>query len=39
MPPLAITKQELRRLLSIVTDAIAEVVAAAAGDEPVPLAA
>jgi adenosylmethionine-8-amino-7-oxononanoate aminotransferase len=40
MPPLAITKRELRRLLSIVSDSIAEVVAAAAvGNEPGDLAA
>src|SRR3954467_1207880 len=36
MPPLAITKQELRRLLSIVTDAIAEVCA---DEQPAQLAA
>jgi adenosylmethionine-8-amino-7-oxononanoate aminotransferase len=36
MPPLAITKQELRRLLSIVADAITDVCAAA---EPARLAA
>ena len=36
MPPLAITKQELRRLLSIVTDAVAEV---SADEEPAQLAA
>src|SRR3954447_21429378 len=39
MPPLAITKQELRRLLTIVHDSIAEVVAVKTGDEPVRLAA
>jgi adenosylmethionine-8-amino-7-oxononanoate aminotransferase len=40
MPPLAITKQELRRLLTIVTESIAEVCAAAAGgEEPQRLAA
>jgi adenosylmethionine-8-amino-7-oxononanoate aminotransferase len=33
MPPLAITKQELRRLLTIVSDSIDEVVAAAKPDE------
>jgi adenosylmethionine-8-amino-7-oxononanoate aminotransferase len=36
MPPLAITKQELRRLLAIVTDSIAEVCTA---EEPARLAA
>jgi adenosylmethionine-8-amino-7-oxononanoate aminotransferase len=38
MPPLAITKQELRRLLAIVTESIAEVCAGAA-EEPARLAA
>jgi adenosylmethionine-8-amino-7-oxononanoate aminotransferase len=42
MPPLAITPRELRRLLTIVGDSIAEVVAAArsgSGEEPARLAA
>jgi adenosylmethionine-8-amino-7-oxononanoate aminotransferase len=39
MPPLAITARELRRLVAIVADAIAEVVAAAGGEEPARLAA
>jgi adenosylmethionine-8-amino-7-oxononanoate aminotransferase len=37
MPPLAITKDELRRLVAITSDSIAEVVAAR--DEQIPLAA
>jgi adenosylmethionine-8-amino-7-oxononanoate aminotransferase len=42
MPPLAITPRELRRLVTIVADSIAEVVAAArsgSGEEPAQLAA
>jgi adenosylmethionine-8-amino-7-oxononanoate aminotransferase len=39
MPPLAITPRELRKLLAIVTDSIAEVCAAAAESEPESLAA
>jgi adenosylmethionine-8-amino-7-oxononanoate aminotransferase len=39
MPPLAITSRELRRLLAIVTDSIAEVVAAKVDGEPIRLAA
>src|SRR4051795_4782089 len=39
MPPLAITPRELRRLVAIVADAIAEVVAAGSGEEPARLAA
>jgi adenosylmethionine---8-amino-7-oxononanoate aminotransferase len=39
MPPLAITARELRRLVAITADAIAEVVAAAGGAEPERLAA
>ena len=38
MPPMAITARELRRLVAIVADAIAEV-AAGAGEEPERLAA
>ena len=39
MPPLAITARELRRLVAIVADSIAEVVAAAGGEEPARMAA
>ena len=39
MPPLAITTRELRRLVGIVADSIAEVVAGAGGEEPARLAA
>jgi adenosylmethionine-8-amino-7-oxononanoate aminotransferase len=39
MPPLAITARELRRLVAIVADSIAEVVADAAGEESTRLAA
>ena len=39
MPPLAITTRELRRLVGIVADSIAEVVGGAGGEEPARLAA
>ena len=39
MPPLAITARELRRLVAIVADSIAEVAAATGGEEPTQLAA
>jgi adenosylmethionine-8-amino-7-oxononanoate aminotransferase len=39
MPPLAITAHELRRLVAIVADSIAEVVGATGGAEPARLAA
>jgi adenosylmethionine---8-amino-7-oxononanoate aminotransferase len=39
MPPLAITARELRRLVAIVADSIAEVVGATGGAEPARLAA
>ena len=35
MPPLAITERELRRLVSITAEAIAEVAGAAAEDLPI----
>jgi adenosylmethionine-8-amino-7-oxononanoate aminotransferase len=39
MPPLAITTRELRRLMAITADSIAEVVAAAGREAPARLAA
>jgi adenosylmethionine-8-amino-7-oxononanoate aminotransferase len=39
MPPLAITPRELRRLVRVTADAIAEVVAGAAAEAPARMAA